>query len=192
MTASKKTQYGLTTMSDRCRVCGARLTRRSGPGRPRIVCSIACAEENNRRRSADWRSNGPKVRRCEVCASELPHSRGCSRFCSTSCRRTARTALRRARQLTAVESTGTGSPFNRSSHKGVGVYQLPIVVQSHQGTTVKPQVRLAGWSRARRLMAPQNFGNALLRLGEVADYLASRWSRNGLKLASLAEQSVTS
>ena len=103
MTASKKTQYGPTTTSDICRVCGGQLTRRLGPGRPRVVCSRECAEENNRCRASLWRSDSPKVRLCEVCASELPHSRGCSRFCSTSCRRTAVNVRRQARRYATAQ-----------------------------------------------------------------------------------------
>jgi hypothetical protein len=105
MTASKKVQYGSTTTSDICRVCGAQLTRRSGPGRPRIVCSRECAEENNRRRASLWRANPSKERRCEVCAAELPHSRGCSRFCSLRCRRAAANAARKARRHAAAETS---------------------------------------------------------------------------------------
>ena len=103
MTAPQKVQYSPTTTSDICTICGAQLTRRSGPGRPRVVCSRQCAEENNHRRASLWRSNPPKVRLCEVCASELPHSRGCSRFCSTSCRRTAVNVRRQTRRYAASE-----------------------------------------------------------------------------------------
>jgi hypothetical protein len=104
MTASTKPQYGPTTSGGLCRVCGASLTQPEGRGRPRIV-HIECAAEANRRRSAEWRSNPPKVRRCEVCRADLPHSRGCSRFCSTSCRRTAVNARRKARRHAAAEMT---------------------------------------------------------------------------------------
>jgi hypothetical protein len=103
MIASQKVQYGPTAQRDRCRVCGASLTRRAGPGRPRIV-HIQCSAEANRRRSADRRVNGPKTRRCEVCASELPHSRGCSRYCSPKCRRAGANALRKARRHASAES----------------------------------------------------------------------------------------
>jgi hypothetical protein len=102
MTASKKTQYGPTTRGGLCRVCGASLTQPEGRGRPRIV-HTECAAEANRRRSAEWRSNGRKERLCEVCASELPTVRGCSRFCSTSCRRTAVNVRRLARRHAATE-----------------------------------------------------------------------------------------
>jgi hypothetical protein len=103
MTAPKKVQYDPTATSGGCRVCGAQLTRRSGPGRPRVVCPGECAAEANHRRASLWRSNGPKERRCEVCTAELPHSRGCSRFCSTSCRRTAVNARRKARRHAAAQ-----------------------------------------------------------------------------------------
>jgi hypothetical protein len=103
MTAPQKMQYGPTTTSEVCRVCGARLTHRLGPGRPRVVCSRGCAEENNRRRASLWRANGPKDRRCEICASKLPRCRGCSRFCSTSCRREAVNVRRLARRHAAAE-----------------------------------------------------------------------------------------
>ena len=103
MAASQKTQYGPTTTSGCCRVCGAQLARRLGPGRPRVVCSRGCAEANNRRRSADRRANGPKTRRCEICAAELPPVRGCSLFCSLRCRRAGANALRKARRHAAAE-----------------------------------------------------------------------------------------
>ena len=106
MTASQKVQYGPTTTSERCRICGSPLTQPEGRGRPRVVCSIACAEDNNRRRSAEWRANGPKTRRCEVCGAQLPHSRGCSRYCSLRCRRAAANVLRKARRHAAAEMPG--------------------------------------------------------------------------------------
>jgi hypothetical protein len=102
MTASKKPQYGPTTPSGHCRVCGAPLTQPEGRGRPRIV-HPECVPEANRRRSAEWRANGPKDRRCEVCGAELPRSRGCSRFCSLRCRRAAANAARKARRHAAGE-----------------------------------------------------------------------------------------
>ncbi len=102
MTTSKKTQYSLATWSDVCTICGTQLTRRSGPGRPRVVCQGECTREAKRRTAADWRANRPKKGRCEVCATELPHSRGCSRFCSPRCRRTAKNVRRKARRRLAA------------------------------------------------------------------------------------------
>jgi hypothetical protein len=58
-------------MPTTCRICGSPLTQLRR-GRPRVVHRGECASTARRLTSAEWRANGPKTRRCEVCASELP------------------------------------------------------------------------------------------------------------------------